>query len=113
MTGACVIPIGEEQFQAEVVNHPGAVLVDFHTPQCPPCRMMAPVLEELCSERRSTLKVVKVDAQEYPNLAVEHQVGAVPTFVLYFDGAPIAQTRGYRPKNQFEEWLDSELERVA
>ena len=113
MTGACVLPLTDEQFQAEVVNHPGAVLVDFYTPHCAPCRMMAPVLEELCSERRSTLRVVKVDAQEYPNLAVDHHVGAVPTFVLYFNGKPIAQTRGYRPKKQFVEWLETELERVA
>ena len=113
MSESCVIAVTDEQFQREVRDHPGAVLVDFYTLECGPCRMMAPVLEDICTGRKASLKVVKINAMENHQVALDHQIQAVPTLVLYQNGQRIAECRGYQAKPVFEKWLDDAMARGA
>jgi thioredoxin 1 len=92
-------------FEQEVETHPGRVLIDFYTPTCPPCRMFAPILDQIAAEQKGKLKVVKVDASEEGDLAAEFGVTAVPTFVLLEKGVRKAQITGARSKKDFEAWL--------
>ena len=110
MSEACVVSLSEKQFEQEVLRDQGTVLVDFYTTSCPPCRQVAPVLEQVCAENRSRLKIVKIDASENAQVAAAHRISAVPTCVLYHGGRKIAQMSGYQSKLQFEKWIASSLE---
>ena len=100
-----ITQITQSNYQAEVANHAGRVLIDFYTPTCPPCRMFAPILDEIAAEQAGKLKVVKVDASEEGKLAADFGVTAVPTFVLLDNGVRKAQITGAKPKKAFEQWL--------
>jgi thioredoxin 1 len=100
-----ITSVTENNFHEEVKNQPGRVLIDFYTPTCPPCRAMAPTLEQIATEQEGKLKVVKVDASTESELASEFGVRAVPTFVLLNDGALKAELTGARSKKDFEKWL--------
>jgi thioredoxin 1 len=100
-----VTQITQNNYQNEVANHAGRVLIDFYTPTCPPCRAAAPILEQIATEQQGTLKVVKIDASEEAELATEFGIRAVPTFVLLNGGAKKAQLTGLRSKKDFEQWL--------
>ena len=97
--------VTEDNYQQEVENYPGKVLIDFYTPTCPPCRMFAPILDQIATEQAGKLKVVKVDASEEGKLAADFGVTAVPTFVLLDNGVRKAQLTGAKPKKAFEQWL--------
>ena len=101
-----ILTVTGDNYSLEVVKHKGRLLIDFYTATCPPCRMMAPILEQIASERGEKLKVVKIDASAEQDLAVEFRVTSVPTFVLMNDGAHKAQITGLRSKKDFQKWLD-------
>jgi thioredoxin 1 len=113
MADECVVSITDDQFEDEVLRNPGTVLVDFYTSWCPPCRRVAPTVEALCSEKSSSLKVVKMDAVENPKTASEHGVSAVPTFVLFHAGKKVGQLSGVQSKVQFEKWIASSVSGAA
>lgn len=93
-------------FDTEVIQQTGVVLVDFYTDGCGPCRMMMPTLEELAIEQ-SNLKIVKVDAAANNVLAANFRVSAVPTFVLFNNGQVKGQFTGARSKKDLLAWIDS------
>ena len=107
MASASVQNVTEADFEKEVIQHPGIVVVDFYTDWCPPCKAMAPVLDAIGAERKGSVKIVKVNAEENMELATEHEVQGVPTFVLYRDGKPVSRTSGFQPKARFEQWIES------
>jgi thioredoxin 1 len=113
MSQTCVLALTQDDFDQQVLRHSGTVLVDFYTRDCPPCRQVAPILEELCAEHRATLKVVKINAEENFELAWTHRISAVPTFVLYHGGKKLAQITGFQSKPQFEKWIELSLEGAA
>ncbi len=92
-----------EDFQ-KVVNKDGLVLVDFFATWCGPCKMLAPVLEELSSEDKET-SFVKLDIDEYRKQAIDAGIKAVPTLVLFKDGKEVARVSGYQPKDKLITWL--------
>ena len=110
MADGCVVSVSEDEFQKVVLDNPGTVLVDFFTTWCPPCRQVAPILEALCVEQRSSLTIVKVNAAENPNITSAHKIAAVPTFVLYHAGRRISQVSGFQSKPQFEKWIASSVD---
>ena len=99
-------------FEQEVLKDPGAVLLDFYTESCSPCRAMAPVLEQICSEMTGRVKVIKVDAEACRQTARSHNIRSVPTFILYRAGKPVAQTSGLQGKKVFTGWLENALTRT-
>lgn len=84
----------------------GVTLVDFFATWCGPCKMLAPVLEEVSKEFEGRAKVVKVDVDELRDLAMEYHIASVPTVILFKAGKLVAQTMGFRPKQQFSDALE-------
>lgn len=89
--------INKDSFDQEVKNADKPVVIDFYAPWCGPCKMVAPILEEIAKER-SDIKIVKIDVDEEPDLARSHNVMSVPTLVLYQGGEVIKTWVGLRPK---------------
>lgn len=81
------------------------VLVDFWAPWCGPCRMIAPVVEELSKQYADDLAVGKVDVDKCPDLARQFRVMSIPTLILFKDGQVIDQKLGYQPKDALEDMI--------
>ena len=90
--------------------HKGYALVDFWATWCPPCRMMAPVLESAEQQLGDKINFVKVDVDEQQQLATEFDIMSIPTLVVFKDGKPVKRMSGYRPLDTFVEELKSAVE---
>src|ERR1700675_3199521 len=97
-------PITEQNFDQQVLQSDRAVIVDFWAEWCGPCHAIAPVLEQIASER-SDLKVVKLNIDEQPPVAQRYVVMSIPTLILFKDGEPAAAAVGAMPKSMLEERL--------
>jgi thioredoxin 1 len=104
-----VFEVTDATFEQEVLKSDTPVLVDFFTPWCGPCRMLAPVLEKLSEEFSGRVKLVKVDAGEQPRLSATYRVQAVPTLVIIKGGQVVESLMGL----QAEEELRKRLAAVA
>ena len=91
-----VIHATEQTFAQEIAN--GLVLVDFYADWCGPCKMIAPVLDELATELEGTAKIVKVNVDNCPAISAQYQVMSIPTLILFKDGQIVQQTVGFQPK---------------
>ena len=100
--------ITDTNFDAEVLEAEGPVLVDFWAPWCGPCRVVAPVLEEIASERPE-LRIVKLDIDENPQTAARFQVLSIPTLILFKGGEAVKTVVGAYPKKKLVEELDPAL----
>ena len=98
--------ITKENFQEEVMNSHKPVLLDFWAPWCGPCRMVAPIVEEIAGEREDVL-LGKVNVDEEMELAVQFGVSSIPTLVVMRDGKITAKAIGYRPKADILPLLDA------
>ena len=96
--------VTDDSFQAEVLESELPVVVDFWAAWCGPCRVMSPILEEIAAER-DDLRVVKVDTETNLETATRYGVMAMPTFMVFRDGAPVGQLVGSRPKRRLLEEL--------
>ena len=94
-----VITITKDNFNEEVINSDKPVLLDFWASWCGPCRMIAPVLDEIAQER-ADIKVGKINVDEQPELAAQFGVMSIPTLVVMKDGKIVEKTVGTRPKAQ-------------
>ena len=91
--------VNKNNFQDEVLNSDKPVLVDFWASWCGPCRMVAPILEEIAAER-SDVKVCKINLDEEPELASRYKVMSIPTLLVVKEGQVVNQAVGARPKSQ-------------
>ena len=94
-----VLHITKENFEAEVLKSEKPVLLDFFAVWCGPCKMIAPILDEIAQERED-IKVCKVNVDEEPALAAKYQVMSIPTLFVIKDGEVVNQALGARPKAQ-------------
>lgn len=87
-----------DEFQTKVLDADTPVLVDFFATWCGPCRMVAPIVEEIAAEKAGQVAVYKVDIDETPDLAAKYQVSSVPTLIVFEGGQIKNQTLGAQPK---------------
>jgi thioredoxin 1 len=103
-----IINVSDNSFQAEVLESDTPVLVDFWAPWCGPCRVVAPALEEINSER-DDLRVVKLNIDDNMQTAAQYQVLAIPTMILFRGGQEAARVQGAMPKNRIVSQLEPAL----
>ncbi|GBC89148.1 MAG: thioredoxin [Hydrogenobacter thermophilus] len=104
-----VIVLTESNWHAEVINSDKPVVVDFWAPWCGPCRIIAPIIEELAMELGDKVKFGKLNTDENPNIAMQYGIRAIPTIMLFSKGE-IADTRiGVQPKEALKQMILSHI----
>ncbi len=103
------LEVTASDFDREVLAWPGVVLVEFWNPRCGHCQAIAPALDELAHQRAGLLKVVKVNVENEPSLAMRFNIRAIPFLMLYRDGNKLSEVAGELSKEQLEAWIDSSL----
>ena len=103
-----ITKINEQDFTTKVVNDEVAV-VDFSATWCGPCRMLAPVLEEISEKLGDKVSFYAVDVDESAGLAMMFNVNSVPCLVLLKNGKPVSQSVGFRPEPQLTAWIEGNL----
>ena len=101
--------VSDNTFDQEVLKSSRPVLVDFWAPWCGPCRMVAPVVEELAREYDGKVEFVKLNTDDNPNTAVKYGIRSIPTLLVFKGGAPVGQIIGFRPKSDLKQRLDAAL----
>ena len=97
------LKLNSENFEKEVLNSEKPVLVDFYADWCGPCKMMAPVVEELAEELQGKAKVGKINVDENQDLAMEYNVMSIPSLVIFKEGKEVKRFVGVSDKNELLE----------
>ncbi|MGB9874260.1 MAG: thioredoxin [Hydrogenobacter sp.] len=104
-----VIVLNESNWHTEVINSDKPVVVDFWAPWCGPCRIIAPIIEELAMELGDKVKFGKLNTDENPNIAMQYGIRAIPTIMLFSKGE-VADTRiGVQPKEALKQMILSHI----
>jgi len=99
--------VTDSDFDKEVLEAGKPVLVDFWAPWCGPCRMVAPIVEELADEYDGKVEFVKLNTDDNPNTAVKYGIRSIPTLLVFKKGKPVGQIVGFRPKSDLKQRLDA------
>jgi len=100
-----VLHWNREEFEAGIAQG-GLVMVDFWATWCSPCRMIAPVLEELAAEREGEVVIAKVDTDSEPELCMRYGIQSIPNVILFRDGNPVKQLIGAQPKQAYRKAIE-------
>jgi thioredoxin 1 len=98
----------DSNFQNDVLNSSKPVLVDFWAEWCGPCRQIAPIIDELATEKAEKIEVFKVNIDKNPETPSKFGVRGIPTLILFKDGKPFATKVGSMPKSTLFSWVDEQ-----
>lgn len=102
--------VGDANFEQEVLKAGKPVLVDFWATWCGPCKMLAPIVDQVADDFSDKLKVVKVDVDANQASARQYGVMSIPTLILFKDGKPVERMVGYQPKANLVKKIETHLE---
>lgn len=106
---ANVQQVGDGEFKATVLDSKEPVVVDFYATWCGPCRLIAPILDQLSTSYAGKVKFVKVDIDEAPDVADQYAVSGVPTLLLIKGGQEADRMQGAAPKPMIESWIQANV----
>lgn len=109
MASENIVTLTDSNFSQEVIQSPAPVLVDFWAEWCGPCKMVAPILDELAGEYSGKVKIGKVNIDEHQGLAAQHGIRAIPTLLLFKNGQVQEQIVGLRSKRDLKSSLDKAI----
>ncbi|MEM9468862.1 MAG: thioredoxin [Pseudomonadota bacterium] len=101
------VSVSDNDFENEVLNAEGPVMVDFWAEWCGPCKALSPIVDEVAGEMAGKMKVVKVNIDENPSAPTKYGVRGIPTLIVFKDGEPVETKVGGMSKSQLSEWLSS------
>ncbi|MEJ2629053.1 MAG: thioredoxin [bacterium] len=104
-----ITTLNEKNFQQEVIDSDQPVLVDFWAPWCGPCKMMAPILDELAGDLKGKVKVCKLNTDENPAVAGNYGITGIPTLIIFKKGNPEDRIVGVLPKEEILKKIDSNM----
>ncbi len=104
------IPVSDSNFDQSVLQAEVPVLVDFWAAWCGPCRMVAPVVDELAKEYDGRISFAKLDVDQNPKTASKYGIMSIPTLLIFKQGKPVSHIVGFRPKAELKQSLDAALE---
>lgn len=107
------VKVTDTSFDEMVMNSETPVLVDFWAEWCGPCKMIAPVLEEIAQELDGQLTIGKLDVDNNPDTAMAFGVMSIPTLLLFKDGQPVERIVGFQPKAQLKRRIETHLVATA
>ena len=99
----------ESDFQEKVLKSTKPVLVDFFATWCGPCKMLVPVLEKLAAEKKEELEIIKIDTDKFPELSAKFMIQSIPTLILFKEGKPLSDQKGFQNKEDLEKWINKSL----
>jgi len=100
------LTLTQENFKTEILDYKGVAMVDFWAPWCGPCRMVAPIIEELAQEYAGKVKIGKVNTDENIQLSAQYQIMTIPTMLVFKDGQVVDTINGALPKKRIALVLD-------
>jgi len=103
------IQVSDDTFDKDVLKNDKSVLVDFYADWCGPCKMVAPILEEISNEMKDKLVIAKHNIDDNPNVPTRYGVRGIPTMLLFKDGKLVDTKVGAIPKKNIKEWLESKI----
>jgi thioredoxin 1 len=107
------IAVTDQDFEEQVLKSSTPVLVDFWAVWCGPCKMIAPVLEQIAQETEGVLTIAKLDVDNNPGVPSKFGIRSIPTMVLFKDGEAVDQIVGFRPKPQLLKQLAKHVDGLA